>query len=368
MTADLRVMHVVLSLCPGGAERLVVDMSRRIHPLVPCSVCCLDERGAWADEVREVGIDVVQLLRRSGFRPSLALQIAAEADRQRARVLHCHQYSPFVYGALAGMIKPDLRIVFTEHGRLSDAPPSRKRWAANRVLGWRPNAIAAVSADLRGHMIAEGFSPARVRVIHNGIDPGAAPTANDRSLARRNLDVGDHTFVIGTVARLDPVKRLDLIIKAMDVVAPTVPEATLVLVGSGAEEPALRRLVSERGLSRSVLFTGMRHDARALLPAFDVYVNASASEGISLTVLEAMAASRPVIATRVGGNPEVVDDGVTGVLVPPGSEHAVGTAIVELHRDRARRDALGSAGRDRVIGHFSFDRMVREYLAIYRGA
>src|SRR5262245_6119559 len=151
-------MHVVLSLSPGGTERLVIEIVRRLIPRsIGSLVCCLDDAGEWATELYQVGVPVVALNRAPGFRPGVARSIAKLARVHQVDVLHCHHYSPFVYGQMATLLQPRLRVVFTEHGRLSDAPPSRKRQIVNPVLGRLPHAIYAVSADLRQHMIAEGF-------------------------------------------------------------------------------------------------------------------------------------------------------------------------------------------------------------------
>jgi L-malate glycosyltransferase len=367
MTRPIRVMHVVLSLSPGGAERLVIDLSRRLHPVVPTSICCLDDAGAWADDVRADGIPVDVLARQPGFHPGLGLRIADLAGRYEAGIVHCHQYSPFVYATIAGLRRPSLCIVYTEHGRLTDAPPSRKRAAVNRVLGRRCDVIIAVSRELRGHMLAEGFSSSRVQVIHNGVEPGAVVTSADAARAKQALGLPEDAWVVGTIARFDPVKQLDILIDAFAAVARAVPEARLVMVGGGPEGQRLEGLVGERGLTDLVVFTGVRRGARALMPGFDVYVNTSVSEGISLTLLEAMAASRPVVATRVGGTPEVIADGSTGLLVPANDVQSVVEAIISLRQDAAKRMSLGAAARTRVIEHFSLDRMARDYLAAYRG-
>ena len=371
MTGDrpaLRVMHLVLSLSPGGTERLVVDLARRLHPDVPCAVCCLDDEGELAAELRPAGIEVFALHRRPGFHPLLGLQVAREAARRRISVLHCHQYSPFVYGTIAGFARPGVRLVFTEHGRLSDAPPSRKRRAANRLLGWRPDVITAVSAELRSFMAAEGLPAGRIEVVHNGIEPGSVGSVEHRQRVRRELGVPDDAFVVGTMARLDPVKRLDVLLRAMRTVAAAEHRARLVVVGDGPEAPSLARLAAELGLGTATTFCGQRRDARSLLAGFDVFVNSSASEGISLTILEAMAASRPVVATRVGGTPDVVLDDVTGILVPAGDPDAVADAILRLLRNPAWAAACGASGRQRVVDRFTFDRMVRAYLALYTGS
>src|SRR5215471_14344424 len=159
----LRVMQVVLSLEPGGTERLVIDIATRLQHLVDPIVCCLDRPGAWASELTSAGIPVIALGRRPGFRPHLGYRIAQLASVHAIDVIHCHHYSPFVYGQIGALVRRGLHVVFTEHGRLSDAAPSLKRRLVNPVLGRLPDAIFAVSHDLRRHMIAEGLPDSRVR-------------------------------------------------------------------------------------------------------------------------------------------------------------------------------------------------------------
>ena len=173
-------MQVVLSLNPGGTERLVVELVRRLRPAIPMAVCCLDTSGSWGDDLRAEGIALEQLDRRPGFRPGLAASLRAAAVRCGARVLHCHQYSPFVYAALGRALSPNLRVIYTEHGRLSDAPPSVKRRLVNPVLARAAHRIFSVSHDLRRHMIAEGLPASRVEVVHNGIDPAVGGVAGDQ--------------------------------------------------------------------------------------------------------------------------------------------------------------------------------------------
>lgn len=358
------VLHVVLSLSPGGTERVVIELTKKTRPAVR-GVVCLDEAGAWSSQLVEAGIPVTQLGRRPGFRPKLGLDIVRVARRSGARILHCHHYSPFVYGRLATMIAPDLRIVFTEHGRLSDAAPSAKRRFANPILARFAGSMNAVSYDLRNHMIESGFPATRIGVVHNGIDPGPVVTDERAVGARLALDIPQHAPVLGTVGRLDAVKDLPTLFRAVQMLKERWPRIRLLVVGDGAERATLTALCRELNLEKSVLFLGHRDDARAVMPAFDVYVNSSISEGISLTLLEAMAASRPIVATRVGGTAEVVDHDVTGLLVPSRSPGQLAGAIEPLLCSTSLRTAMGHAGRWRMERRFSLDRMARDYAAIY---
>jgi glycosyltransferase involved in cell wall biosynthesis len=280
-------------------------------------------------------------------------------------VLHCHQYSPFVYGRIAKLWRPHLGLVYTEHGRLSDAPPSWKRQLVNPLLSQFDGAIVAVSDDLRQYMNRSRFPRSRVGVVRNGIEITPLPQPVDRRRARQVLGIGNDTFVIASVARLDPVKDFQSMLDAYADVRKSLPQSRLLLIGDGPERAALVERASRPDLAGSVDFLGMRNDVRALLPAADLYVNSSISEGVSITILEAMAAGVPVVATSAGGTPEVLADGMAGVLVPTRNSARLGQAIVALAKDPSARARLAILGRRRVESSFTVQRMVAEYVQLY---
>jgi glycosyltransferase involved in cell wall biosynthesis len=357
----------VLKLDPGGAERLVVDLARRLRPDFEPVVCCLDERGAWARELDDAGVRVHVLGRRPGFQPGLGRRLARLAAEENCGVVHCHQYSPFVYGCLAKWFSPQLRLVFTEHGRLAGAEVSSKRRLANRVLARTPGRFFAVCHELRQFLEAEGFPAGRLEVCYNGIEPGEVASPTSRADARRRLDVPEDAFVVGSVARLDPVKDLGTLLSAFRRLAADREDARLILVGDGPERERLEASAREGGLAGRVHFLGARDDVRRLLPALDVYVNSSTYEGVSLTIVEAMATGLPVVATRVGGTPEVLEHGVNGRLVPAGGAEALGAALQELAGSDDARRRLGAAARETVERRFRFDDMRDTYARAYAG-
>jgi glycosyltransferase involved in cell wall biosynthesis len=358
-------MQVVLSLTPGGTERLVVEMCKRLQPEFRVSVCCLDDEGDWATDVRREGVDVTPLRRRAGFKPAIGRRIASLAADRRVQLLHCHQYSPFVYGRIATSWNRGLKLMYTEHGRLSDAPPTWKRRLVNPVLSRFDGAIVGVSHELRRYMIEAGFPESRVGVIHNGISPNSLPSAMARARARRALGLEEDVFVAMTVARLDPVKDLPTLIAAFATVRRSVPRSRLVIVGDGPERAHLTDLVRRFQLTAAVDITGFRSDVRDLLPAADLYASSSISEGVSITILEAMAAGVPVVATAVGGTPEILTDG-TGRLVPKGDPERLASVMISLAMDRRQRDTLAAAARRRLETAFTIDRMVEDYARTYR--
>jgi len=357
----------VISLAAGGTERLVLELVGRTRGRCVSLVCCLDEDGIWASDVRQQGVPVVSLDRQPGFRPGVGWRLAALARRHHAQVLHCHQYSAFVYGHIASVLT-GASVVFTEHGRLSDHPPSAKRQLVNPVLGRLGVSMYAVSEHLRDHMAAEGLPCSRIGVIHNGIDPGPIPEAEARARARATLALPADALVVGTAARLEPVKDLETLLRAIQSLRAQTPDVRLVIFGDGPERAALEAQARSQGIAESVLFAGHRQDVRALLPALDIFVNCSVSEGISLTILEAMAAALPVVATAVGGTPEVVVPGVTGTLVPAREPGQLAAALSEIAESAPLRTRFGMEGRRRVIEDFHIDRMVDAYVAQYRRA
>jgi glycosyltransferase involved in cell wall biosynthesis len=357
-------MQLVLSLSPGGTERLVIELCRRLAADVDTVVACLDEPGEWAAEVIRLNIPVISLERTPGFHPSLSVRLGEVIKARRINVIHCHHYSPFVYGLLAAVMNPSVRLVFTEHGRLHGVGVSSKRRLVNPVLARWPSTICAVSAALKQDMVAEGFPERSIQVVYNGIELGRRPQPAERASVRAALGLPIDAFVVGTVGRLDPVKNLGALVDAMGLLKVRHPSAKAVIVGDGSERQALTERVSALGLTDAIVFTGYRSDVRAVMAGFDAYVNCSTYEGVSLTILEAMASALPVVASAVGGNPEVVIDQETGLLVRP-SAQAMSTALGGLIENPGRRQTMGDAARWRVKRHFSIERMVNDYAAAY---
>jgi glycosyltransferase involved in cell wall biosynthesis len=358
----LRVLQVVLSLGPGGTERLVVDLSTRLDSAVTTAVCCLDEAGEWGQALAARGIPVTALHRKPGFHPALGLRVAAAIRAHAADVVHCHQYTPFVYGAIGAALRR-CPIVFTEHGRLADAPPSPKRRRANAVLRHVPARVAAVSRDLRDHLVGEGFRREQVQVVYNGVVPGPAPSPAERAAVRRELGWSDEDFVAMSIGRLDPVKDFRTMIAAVQLASRDVPALRLAIVGDGPDRDSIEH--AGRPLGNRLTLLGHRNDARRFLAGADLFLNSSIFEGVSLTILEAMAAGLPIVATAVGGTPEIVEDSY-GRLVPPRSSETMADAIRGMAGDRPGCRAMGARARAAAEARFSLDAMLARYLEMYR--
>jgi glycosyltransferase involved in cell wall biosynthesis len=238
---------------------------------------------------------------------------------------------------------------------------------ANRLLLSRRDRVVGVGDAVREALIAnEGFSRSRVEVLYNGIDVVKFSAANDRAEARRALQVADGEFVILQVARLDYLKDHGTALRTLARVLKSVPNARLALIGEGPEQSAIEQRVSEYRLGEAVRFLGTRTDVHRLLAGADVFLLTSLSEGIPLTVLEAMAARLPVVGTDVGGMSEVVVHGITGYLCRARDDVALADRIARIAGDSELRRRLGEAGYVRAAERFDEARMCADYERHYR--
>jgi glycosyltransferase involved in cell wall biosynthesis len=330
---------------------------------------CLDELGSLGQELRDEGFPVEVVGRRPGVDWRCVQRLAEIVHCERVDVLHTHQYAPFFYGAASRWLGSTPPVLFTEHGRAFPDYPRRKRMVANRVLLRKRDRVVTVGEAVRQALIHnEGITAGRVEVIYNGIpldrfEPRL--TTSERVATRAEIGVEPDDLVLIQVARLDYLKDHATAIRTFERVAARLPGARLVVVGDGPERGAIADLVQQRALGSKVLLLGRRDDIPRLLAASDIVLLTSISEGIPLTLIEAMAAERPVVSTHVGGVAEVVADGQTGLLAPAGDDAALAEHILRLADDPGRRDQMGRAGRRRANDRFSESRMHDAYRRIY---
>jgi len=364
----LTVCQVLHSLNVGGAEMLAARLARQLRGACQFRFVCLDELGTLGEALRGEGFPVDVLERSSGLDWGCAWRLARLLRRAQVDVIHAHQYTPFFYAMMARQLYRRAPIMFTEHGRHFPDYPRRKRIWFNRLMLGRRDRVIGVGKAVGDALTAnEGIPAPRVEVIYNGIDTDAfAGRGDDRNALRRELGLGADDFVAILVARLDYLKDHATAVRTIERVAPSVPQARLVLAGEGPERAKIESLVRELGLGEHVRFLGLRKDVARLLPVADVFLLTSISEGIPLTVIEAMAAGLPVVSTRVGGLTEVVEEGVTGLLAAAGDDRALAKHLHDLAHDPALCRRLGQRGRLRACERFSESQMHARYLHVYR--
>ncbi len=360
--------HVLHQLNRAGAEMLAADLARKLRDRYRFIFLCLDGIGALGEELAAEGFTVVELDRKPGIDWKVANRLRTVVKQQGIHLLHAHQYTPFFYASCSRRFSVLPPILFTEHGRHYPDQRKPKRVLANRWLIKPHDRVTAVGRFVKQALIDnEGIAEGRIKVIYNGIDPDAFPPAGaeSRKRARQIIGVDDEVPLLMQVARFHSVKDHATAIRAMAQVAAGFPQAKLCLIGEGDERSHIEALVSELDIRENVIFMGARADVAALLPAADVFVLSSLSEGISVTLLEAMATGLPIAATEVGGNPEVVEHEETGLLSPRQDNEALAMNLMSLLDNADRRRAMGNKGRARLLETFTQERMHQQYTQLY---
>jgi glycosyltransferase involved in cell wall biosynthesis len=303
------------------------------------------------------------------------VRLAGLIRRQRPQILHTHTAKAGTVGRaaalLAGRARPPI-VVHTFHGHVLRGyfGPLRSRFfgALERRLARDSTALVAVSPQVRDDLVKLGVAPPeKFAVVRLGIElDERIGSVNARAETRRYLGIPDERFAVGWVGRMTAVKRGEDVLEGFRLLRDRGVDATLCLVGDGPDRPQLERKAHELGIVRDTLFLGYQKDVAPLYAAFDALVLPSGNEGTPVSVIEALAAGRPVVATRVGGLPDVVRDGEDGFLVDAGATDDLAERLSRLAADPDLRERLGAAGRARVVPRYAVDRLVDDIDRLYR--
>ncbi|HEY4320804.1 MAG TPA: glycosyltransferase [Gemmatimonadales bacterium] len=350
------VVHCVFSLGIGGQEMVILGLIEQMdRSLFSPRVLCLQSAGQLAARFEALNVPVDILEEPVGHGSLRTLRAMVRYLRHRSpAVLHTHNPMPHQFGAIARLFAPVPVLVHTKHGR-NQTLHTKGRYL-ERIAGYLTDAVVPVSADAaRVAETMDRVPKARIRVIRNGVHI-------DRGAPRPKSGLG---WRVVHVARLNRVKDQKTLLRAARIVRDHEPAFHLDLVGDGECRAELETLTRELDLENAVSFHGFHDDVQPFLDRADAFVLSSISEGIALTLLEAMAAQLPAVATDVGGNREVIVEGETGYLVPPRDPVALARAMIELLSNPARRARFGAAGRARVHAEFSLMGTVSRYEALY---
>lgn len=351
----LRVCHLSMTLNTGGLERLLVEFAR-FHDATryDLSFLALGELGGPACDLQAAGYEVTNIdLPRRGKAGALR-ELRRYFTSRKVDILHTHNTYPHFYGALAARWGGVPTVINTQHGR-GCGPGWKSLWQF-RVANRLADCVVGVSEDAaRLCQEQDRASRSRIQCIWNGIDverfsfsgPASQPTAI-------------------SVARLSPEKDFPTLLRAVRIVTHSHRQFRLQIVGDGAERPRLEQLARELEIQNHVVFLGERKDVPELLRSAGFFVSSSKTEGISLTLLEAMAVGLPIVTTRVGGNPEIVLEGVTGKLVPALNPDALAAGIVQMIDLQPQWPQMARAARQRVEENFNIRGMIRQYEELYQ--
>jgi glycosyltransferase involved in cell wall biosynthesis len=368
----LRVVTLVDRLGTGGAERLAIQTTTRLDPerfdrtLVASrdfdvAVSKQHVANALAD-LRAADVRVIGLKRTSARQVWAWWPFYRLLRRERVDVLHAHKFGSNLWGTIVGRLARVPVIVAHEHTWSYEGQPLR-RLADRAVIARWSSAFVAVSREDQRRMIeVEHIRPQDTLFIPNGIP---APPAASGADVRAELGIAADVPVIGTVSVLRPQKALDVLLRASRILVEDFPGLRVLIAGEGDRREALEQLTDELGLGDTVMFLGVRTDVPDVLAALDVAVSSSDYEGSPLSVMEYMEAARPVVATRVGGIPDLIDDGEQGLVVEPQDPAGFAAAVAQLLRDPERARRMGERGRERRRTEFDIDVMVRRLEALY---
>jgi L-malate glycosyltransferase len=361
------VCQVLHTLQIGGAEMLAARLARCLQDRFQFVFACLDGLGTLGAELQDEGITVEVLGRGGGIDIGCVRRLARFVRDQRADLIHAHQYTPFFYARAPGWIGLRLPVLFTEHGRFYPDLPNRKRIVFNQLFLRRRDRVVAVGQSVKQALIDnEGIPASKIEVIYNGVrldDFQTDPAMRQQIRAELSIPVAAPVAIL--VARLDYLKDHATAVRTAERVRQQLPDFRLLIVGEGPERAKIEAEIATRGLGDCVIMLGQRTDVRRLLSAADVFLLTSISEGIPVTLIEAMGGQLPVVSTAVGGVPEVVVGEQTGILAPSGDDAALAASVIRTltEADFARR--LGAAGRARAVELFSEEQMHAAYAAVY---
>ena len=361
MIKKIRVIHVVYSFATGGMEKGIATLVRNASEEFEHVILCLHSSGE-TERLLPQGTSVIELHKPEGNSLAFLWKLFQILRSLKPALVHARNW-----GATDSIIAARLAGIRTtiqgEHGWLIDDPEglNARRLTIRRFLDSWIQEYTCVSQHLK-HWLCEVTKVKKmVTQIYNGVDTRMYCPGELGGAIRTELGISEKTFVIGIVGRLDPIKNHPTLFRAFAEVRKFDPEVRLLIVGDGPERAHLEHLAGE-----GIIFLGNRLDIPEILQALDVFVLPSLNEGISNTILEAMAVEIPIVATRVGGNPELMEDGVTGILVPPGESEAIASALLTYLQNPNIRYTHGKCGRKRVIQLFSIEQMVKSYETVYK--
>jgi glycosyltransferase involved in cell wall biosynthesis len=366
----LNILHVTYDMRIGGTEQVIKNLIENLpREKFNCSIFCIEGTiGPWGKQLQDRGIEIAGHIRKPGFDTALIRSLRTHINSRRIDVVHCHQYTPYVYGFFAALFTR-AKVIFTEHGRFYPDTSSWKRRLINPFLSRFTDAITAISKATRQALVDyESIQAKRIKVIYNGIaDLAAKPIVYPLELEQRlrNWPHQQKPLVFGTIARLDSIKNQAMMLHAFGRVLAHHANSLLLIVGDGPERENLTSLASELSITDNVIFTGYIESPLNLLRQIDVYLLSSLSEGTSMTLLEAMGLSKPCIVTDAGGNAEVIQDGENGIVTKNDDVCDFANAMEKLIQNPGQRDAMATKARHRYLDYFTAELMCRSYEEIY---
>mgnify|MGYP003643073812 CR=1 FL=1 len=353
-------MHLTYDMRIGGTEMVIKNLIEGSDPAVfDMSIFCVEEPlGPWGIDLQKSGIQISSKARQPGFDTSLISAIRQHIKHNKIDIIHCHQYTPWIYGVLAAF-GTKTKVIFTEHGRFY---PDFSSWKRKIINPW----LCKITHHITALVEYENIPESRIEVIYNGISPLTVNSADVENI-KNELGIGKEKFVFGTVARLDPIKNHQMMLNAFKLVKNQHNDTLLVIIGDGEEKQHIMASIESLNLQTDVLLTGYKTNPTAYLAMFDAFLLSSLSEGTSMTLLESMSLSKPCVVTDAGGNKEIIINNENGFVTVNNDAQAFAGSMLKLLTNQTLREKMSAQSLIRFQQLFSDNIMNKHFSNIYLG-
>lgn len=370
----VKILHVFGGGVRSGIETYVISIAKGLNKDGMETILTPLKAGIFIEEAEGIGLKVRKLEKRFKGDPSVIQMLVKIIKEEKIDIIHTHGENGNFYGRIAAKIYKTPRLITTVHTFYRETLRDRYKlsWMRNFAY-WQDiltsklcDAIIAVNNSIRDNLVTAGVNRKKIKVIPNGIDVDNYENVTSGSAELKvSLGLKGNEIVIGTAGRLSLVKNIETLLLAGKEVIKAIPEVRLVIIGDGPQMQYLKKLSLKLGISGYVIFTGWQMDITKYLSIMDIFVNTSLIEGSSFAILEAMALTKPVIATNVGGNPELIVAGETGHLTPFNDANALTSSILDILEDKDKALQMGKAGRKQVETHFHEKQMLKLTKEVY---
>jgi len=360
----MKVLHLTFDMRIGGTEMVIKNIIEGLScSEFTMSIFCIESPlGPWGESLKKDGIEIYSACRKEGFDPAIITKIRKHVRRQNIDIIHCHQYTPWVYGTLAAAFTKT-KVIFTEHGRFYPDSTNWKRRLVNPLLTFFTDNITSISRATKSALVEfEYIPPQRIDVIYNGISE-VRVEAKQASLIRKSLAIPNDAFVLGTIARFDPIKNHLMMLEAFAAARKENPRLYLIMIGDGTERHNIECKIEELKLNDFVTLTGYQPNPSNYLSMFDVFLLSSLSEGTSMTLLESLSLGIPCVVTDAGGNAEIIENNKNGFVTPNNNTKEFSQAILRLATEDLTN--MKKFARKRFDERFTNTMMNEQYHTIY---
>ncbi|MBN1348687.1 glycosyltransferase [candidate division KSB1 bacterium] len=360
----IKILHLLPSLEFGGMENALVNLINGLDEQVFENVIyCFDslrEDEPLRKKIRSESINIYSSYKGDRIDWFLPLKLRTILRKEAIDIIHTRDWAATFYGTLAAKLT-GVRVIADIRGRIPPVEGQKLKKFSHFI-----SAIVAVSNDIKTLLSSEyGLISSKITTIHNGIDISRYNGAGEHRDCRAEFGFAPDDFIIGTIGRMEPVKDYGTLLTACAPPMQQNPHIRCLMVGDGSERERLQGLAAELGIDARVTFTGFREDVNPILRTMNLFLLTSISEGISNVLLEAMASGLPVIASDVGGTPEIISHEKNGILVPARNVELLSEQIRLLSEDPNRQRMLGNNARESIRSAFSFSKMIAEYSYLY---